>query len=76
MSQRFADTDNTAQVPSYAFLNGMVSYRVNSHFDLQVNLNNITDKLYYNGVYYTEIDENHAVPGPGRTLLVTARMHF
>jgi len=76
MSQRFADTDNTAAVPSYIFLNGMVSYRVNAHVDLQVNLNNITNKLYYNGVYYTEVDENHAVPGPGRTLLVTARVHF
>jgi catecholate siderophore receptor len=76
MSQRFADTDNTAGVPRYIFLNGMVSYRVNQHFDLQVNLNNITNKLYFNGIYYTELDENHAVPGPGRTLLVTARLHF
>jgi catecholate siderophore receptor len=76
MSHRFADTDNTAGVPSYVFVNGMVSYRVNRHLELQVNLNNIFNELYYNGVYYTAIDENHAVPGPGRTLLVTARLHF
>jgi catecholate siderophore receptor len=76
MGQRYADTYNTASVPSYIVLNGMVSYRVNQHFDLQLNLNNITNKLYYNGVYYTEVDENHAVPGPGRTLLLTARVHF
>jgi catecholate siderophore receptor len=76
MGQRYADTYNTAGVPSYVVLNGMVSYRVNQHFDLQLNLNNITDKLYYNGIYYTEVDENHAVPGPGRTLLLTARVHF
>jgi catecholate siderophore receptor len=76
MSQRFADTDNTASVPSYIFLNAMVGWRVNRHFDLQLNLNNVTNKLYYNGVYYTAVDENHAVPGPGRTLLVTARVHF
>ncbi len=76
MSQRFADTYNTAGVPGYVFLDGMVSYRVNAHLDFQVNLNNIANKLYYNGVYYTEVDENHAVPGPGRTLLVTARVHF
>jgi catecholate siderophore receptor len=76
MSQRFADTDNTAGVPSYVFLDGMVSCRVNQHFDIQANLNNITNRLYFNGIYYTEPDENHAVPGPGRTLLVTARVHF
>jgi catecholate siderophore receptor len=76
MGQRYADTDNTAGVPGYVVLNGMVSYRVNRHFDLQLNLNNITNKLYFNGIYYTELDENHAVPGPGRTLLLTARMHF
>jgi catecholate siderophore receptor len=76
MGQRYADTDNTAQVPSYVVLNGMLSYRVNRHFELQLNLNNIADKLYFNGIYYTELDENHAVPGPGRTLLLTARVHF
>jgi catecholate siderophore receptor len=76
MGQRYADTYNTAGVPSYVVLNGMVSYRVNPHFDLQLNLNNIADKLYYNSIYYTEVDENHAVPGPGRTILLTARIHF
>jgi catecholate siderophore receptor len=76
MSQRFADTYNTAGVPAYVVFNAMVSYRVNAHLDLQLNLNNLTDKLYYSSLYYTEVDENHAVPGPGRTLLLTARMRF
>lgn len=76
MGQRYADTYNTAGVPSYVVLNAMVSYQVNQHLDLQINLNNIADKLYFNGIYYTEVDENHAVPGAGRTLLLTARMHF
>jgi catecholate siderophore receptor len=75
-SQRFADTHNTAGVPSYVVFNAMVSCRVNPHLDLQINLNNVTDKLYFNSLYYTEVDENHAVPGPGRTLLVTARVRF
>jgi catecholate siderophore receptor len=76
MGQRFADTYNTAGVPGYVVLNGMVSYSVNQHFEVQLNLNNVADKLYYNSVYYTGVDENHAVPGPGRTLLVTAKVHF
>jgi catecholate siderophore receptor len=75
-SQRFADVDNTAGVPSYFVVDGMLSYRVNRHLDFQVNLNNLSDKLYYTSIYYTAVDENHAVPGPGRTLLVTARVRF
>ncbi|HEY1792050.1 MAG TPA: TonB-dependent siderophore receptor [Opitutaceae bacterium] len=76
MGQRYADTDNTAGVPAYAVFDAMASYRVNAHLDLQVNVKNLGNALYYNGIYYTEVDENHAVPGPGRTLLVTARVRF
>ncbi|HEY1765022.1 MAG TPA: TonB-dependent siderophore receptor [Opitutaceae bacterium] len=76
MSHRFADTDNTAGVPSYVVLNAMVSYRVSPHLEFQVNVNNIADKLYFNGLYYTEVDENHAVPGPGRTFLLTAKLRY
>jgi catecholate siderophore receptor len=74
--KRFADQDNTAWVPSYGELNGMVSYRVNRHLELQLNMNNITDKLFFYGIYYTGPDENHAIPAPGRTFLFTARLHF
>jgi catecholate siderophore receptor len=76
MSHRYADTDNTAGVPSYVVLNALVAYRVSPHLDLQLNVNNLADKLYFNGLYYTGVDENHAVPGPGRTFLFTARLHF
>jgi catecholate siderophore receptor len=54
----------------------MLSYRVNKHLDLQVNVNNLTDKLFFYGIYYTGPDENHAIPSPGRTFLFTARLHF
>ncbi len=75
-SHRFADTSDTAGVPAYVVFSAMASWSVNEHLELQVNLNNITDKLYYNGIYYTEVDENHAVPGPGRTLLLTAKVRY
>ena len=75
-SHRYADADNSAGVPAYATLNGMLSYRVNKHLDLQVNVNNLTDKLFFYGIYYTGPDENHAIPSPGRTFLFTARLHF
>ena len=76
LGQRYADTYNSAGVPGYVVFNAMLSYRVNSHLDFQLNLSNVADKLYFSSLYYTEVDENHAVPGAGRTLLLTARVSY
>ena len=76
VSDRFADTENTAGVPAYVVFNAMTSYAVNQHFKLQLNLNNVTDKLYFTSIYYTGIPENHALPAAGRTLIGTANYRF
>ena len=73
---RFADTQNTASVPSYVVANLMTSWQFDKHLTLQVNLNNISNKLYYGGIYYSSPVENHAVPGPGRTLIASIDLHF
>jgi catecholate siderophore receptor len=69
VSHRYADTDNTAGVPGYVVWNAMTSYQLSEHCKLQLNLNNVTDKLYFTGVYYSAVDENHAQPSAGRTLI-------
>jgi catecholate siderophore receptor len=76
VSHRYADTENTAGVPAYVFFNAMTSYRVNAHLKLQANLNNVTNKLYFTGVYYSGVDENHALPSAGRTLIGTVSYRF
>jgi catecholate siderophore receptor len=76
VSHRYADTQNTAGVPSYVVWNAMMSYQVNEHLKLQLNLNNVTDKLFYTGVYYTGTAENHALPSAGRTLIGMASYRF
>jgi catecholate siderophore receptor len=76
LDKRFADSGNTATVPSYVVWNAMASYRVNPNLVLQLNANNLFDKLYYDGIYYTSPGENHAIPGPGRTVKLTARASF
>jgi outer membrane receptor protein involved in Fe transport len=43
---------------------------------LQLNLNNVTNKLYFTGVYYSGVDENHALPSAGRTLIGLASYRF
>ncbi len=76
VSHRYADTENTAGVPGYVFFNAMTSYTVNAHLKLQLNLNNVTNKLYFTGVYYSGVDENHAIPSAGRTLIGLASYRF
>ena len=76
MSHRFADTENTAGVPGYVVFNAMTSYQVNPQLKLQLNLNNVFDKQYFNGLYYTGIQENHVVPSAGRALIGTLSFRF
>jgi catecholate siderophore receptor len=75
-SWRFADTHDIAHVPGYVLFNAMAEYELNDHFELRLNLNNLANKLYFRGVYYVGTDENHAIPGAGRTALLTASVSY
>lgn len=80
IGQREAGTDNATvpgsiivpHVPGYTTLDVMIGYQVNDHFSLQLNGYNLTDKYYFMNSYFTRPNENHTVPGPGRTVLLTA----
>ena len=67
---------NTASIPSYFVWNGMVAYKVNENYSIQMNITNITDETYYDNAYYTSASENHITPGAGRTFTFTARANF
>lgn len=71
LSHRFADSAASAYVPGYVVWNAMVSYEASRHLSLQLNANNLFNKLYYDGVYYTNPAENHAIPGAGRSVALT-----
>jgi catecholate siderophore receptor len=76
ISHRYADSENSAGVPAFAVFNAMTSFAVNQHFKLQLNLNNVTNKLYFTSVYYVNVAENHALPAAGRTLIGSASYRF
>ena len=76
ISHRFADTENTAGVPAYVVFNAMASYQVNAHLQVQLNISNVTDRLYYSGFYYVGVAENHALPSAGQTLIGLASYRF
>jgi catecholate siderophore receptor len=76
LDRRAADVDGTSHVPGYVTLDAMVSYKVNSHLTLQLNGYNLTDKYYFANSYFSSPLENHAVPGAGRTVLLTASLAY
>jgi catecholate siderophore receptor len=59
-------------VPGYVTWDAMVGWQISDTFGLQLNAYNLTDKFYYMNAYFTKPGENHTVPGPGRTLLLSA----
>jgi catecholate siderophore receptor len=64
-------TGKPLQAPSYLIFNGMVSYKVDANWNLQLNVNNITNVTYYDQVYV-----RHIVPGESRNAVLTARFNF
>ena len=82
ISTRYAGSDvqlvpgtvNTPTVPGYTTLDAMIGYRINSMITLQLNGFNLTDKYYFINSYFTRPNENHTVPGPGRTFLLSGRV--
>jgi catecholate siderophore receptor len=60
------------EAPRYVTGDLMAEFRGNDKLSYKVNLNNVTDKLYAEGLYTS----GHYIPGPGRTLTVTGSFKF
>ena len=76
LGSRFGDYGETARIPGYVVWNGMASFRVNKVLYLQLNALNLTNRLYYDGSYYTSAAENHVIPGAGRSARLSVRLNF
>jgi outer membrane receptor protein involved in Fe transport len=51
----------------------MVSYDSGPRLSVRLNAYNLFDRLYYDGLYYNNVAENHAIPGAGRSVALTLR---
>ncbi len=71
MDSVFRNATNTAQVPSYWLLNALVSYDVNRHLSLRLNANNLADEQYVD-----RVGGGHYIPGPGRSVQLSAGFRF
>jgi catecholate siderophore receptor len=66
----------TVSLPSYVTFDAMVSYPVSDRLSLVLNGYNLANTFYYANSYFTTPEENHVVPGTGRTFLLTANYTF
>ncbi|HEX3367336.1 TonB-dependent siderophore receptor [Phenylobacterium sp.] len=68
LSRRFASLTTVpfTSVPGYTTLDLMAKWQATDHIRLQVNVNNVTDKFFFDQVHGF-----HVVPGEGRTALFT-----
>lgn len=68
---RYANTINTRFVEGYWLYEATASYQITKHIDVRLNGYNLGDKYYFD-----RISGGHAVPGPGRSLLITTGFRF
>lgn len=68
---RFADDDNTVTLPRYVRYDAALFYKA-KRFEANLNLNNVTDKQYYEAA----TNNNQIGPGAPFNVVLTARMKF
>jgi catecholate siderophore receptor len=59
------------EAPGYVLLSAMLKYQINRDVDVQLNVSNLTDQPYFDGVH-----PGHVVPGEGRTLYISTNFKF
>jgi len=68
----FGNPANTKYVPSYVRLDAYAEYEINKNVSLQLNVQNLTDKTYFDRAYST-----HMVSvAPGRQVTLTANFKY
>jgi catecholate siderophore receptor len=73
MGQRYANNTNTVQAPQFFRFDAMAAYHFPT-FDVRLNVFNLTDVKYYDQLMAS--DGGRAVPGSGRTAMLTVTKRF
>lgn len=71
VDRRYGNTINTRFVDSYWLIDATASYQINKHIDLRLNMNNLTDKYYFDRIIGGQV-----VPGAARSILISTNFHF
>jgi catecholate siderophore receptor len=68
----YGNVANTLKVDSYTRFDAMAAYKLNKHVDFQLNVQNLTDRTYYDKAY----GSHFANMAAGRTALLSTNFHF
>ncbi len=66
-----AEAGFVGQAPGYVTFSAMAKWQATKKVSVQLNVTNLTDKFYYDGIH-----PGHVIPGAGRTFLVTTDWKF
>ena len=72
MDKVFGDAANTKYVPGYVRYDAMARYNVNKNVDLQLNVNNLTDKRYFTKAY----SSHYATEAEGRSAVLSLNFKY
>ncbi|EJM87895.1 MULTISPECIES: TonB-dependent receptor [unclassified Pseudomonas] len=72
VDSQFGNIANSVEIPSYWRYDAMASYRLTKNVDLQLNVQNLTDKRYFDQI----LQNHYAHVAAGRTALLSANFHF
>ena len=70
--EQFASITNAVTLPSYTRVDAAAFYRVSERFDVQLNIENLTDEAYW----FTAHNDNNITPGSGVLARVTVSARF
>ncbi len=72
MDKVYGDAANTKFVPGYVRYDAMARYNVNKNVDLQLNLNNLSDKRYFTKAYAS----HYATEAEGRNAILSINFKY
>ncbi|OTG64713.1 TonB-dependent receptor [Acinetobacter silvestris] len=72
MDKVYGDAANTKWVPGYVRYDAMARYNVNKNVDLQLNLNNLSDKRYFTKAYAS----HYATEAEGRSAVLSVNFKY
>jgi len=72
VDRQYGNTANTAYIPSYWRFDAMAGYAFNRHLNLQLNVNNLFNKTYYDKAYAA----HYANIAPGRSAILTMNIKY
>lgn len=76
VGQRFADSAESARLPGFVVWNAMVSYQLTHNATVQLNGMNLFNRYYFTAPYYTNVSENHVIPGAGRSATLSINVNL